>query len=252
VKFGDDHTATVEQMEAAITDKTAAVHYLAIERLAIGKGKGSLPIETILEVAHRHNLPVIVDAASEVFPLERLHHFTNLGADLVCFGAKYIGAYNGTGILAGRKDLLEAAYQQSFVSFETANNAAVGRPLKLDRQEVVAVVAALREWIETDHEERLDTHEKRGAIISQAVQGLDYVNTEWVPDERSLGSAVQVTIDEAALGKSAAQVQQALQAGTPSIMALSHDNVLRLTVPTLYDGEAEIVAERLRTILTTG
>jgi seryl-tRNA(Sec) selenium transferase len=172
-----------------------------------------------------------------------------LGADLVCYGAKYFGAYHSTGILCGRKDLLEAAFLHSFIGFETGAYRSIGRPLKLDRQEIVAVVAALREWFNLDHEERIAEHERRGQIIQQAVTDLPHVTANWVFDERTLSSGVNLTFDEAALGQTAAQVSQALRDGNPSIWAASRDNSLYLTVTEFFEGEAEMVAERLRAVL---
>ena len=244
VEVGDASGTTAAQLEAAITNKTAGIHHLAV-----GQREGELPIETVIAIAHGHGLPVIVDAASEVYPLERMLRYNELGADLVCYGAKYFGAYNSTGILCGRKDLLEAAFLHSFIGFETSAYRSIGRPLKLDRQEIVAVVVALREWFNMDHEERITEHERRGQIIQQAVAGLPHVTASWNFDERTLSSGVNLTLDEAALGQTAAQVCQALRDGNPSIWAASRNNTLYLTVTEFFEGEAEIVAERLRAVL---
>ena len=246
VEAGDENGTSREQLEAAITPQTAGLHHLAI-----GHYEGQLSIEQVLQVAKAHKLPLIVDAASAVYPLGELTRYNEMGADLVCYGAKYIGAYNGTGILAGRKDLVDAAYLHSFIGFELNTSRGVGRGLKLDRQEIVAVVAALREWIELDHEDRLAEHERKGQVIREAVTGIEQVSASWHQDERGIGSGVEVRVDEAALGKTAAGVVQTLKEGTPSIWAMSHDNVIRINVPQLFDGEAEIVADRLRAALSS-
>jgi L-seryl-tRNA(Ser) seleniumtransferase len=246
VEAGDESGTSVEQLEAAITPQTAGLYYLAI-----GHRNGQLPIEAVLTVARGHNLPLLVDAASAVYPLSELTRYNELGADLVCYGAKYFGAYNGTGILAGRKNLVDAAYLHSFIGFELNPSRGIGRGLKLDRQEIVAVVVALQEWIELDHEERLAEHERKGQVIREAVAGMPQVSTHWDPDGRGLGSGVEVQVDEAALGKTAAGVVQTLKAGTPSIWAMSHENVIRINVPQLFDGEETIVADRLRAALSS-
>ena len=94
-----------------------------------------------------------------------------MGADLVC-GAKYIGGPNSSGILCGKKALVDAAAKQGFIGFDMATNGkAFGRPLKLDRQEIIAVVVALQEWMAMDHERRLANLD-RGSRPSGASLGL--------------------------------------------------------------------------------
>jgi L-seryl-tRNA(Ser) seleniumtransferase len=244
IEFGDAQAATIEQLRAAINDKTAAILYLAV-----GQRPGELPIESVIAAAKQRNVPVIVDAASEVYPFDRLRRYTDLGADLVCFGGKYFGSYNSTGLLCGREALLEAAFLHSFVGFETSTYRSLGRPFKLDRQEIVATVVALQEWLNMDHEERIAGQERRGQIISQAAGGIAHVAVEWVPEERAISNSVYLTIDETALGKTAGQISQALQEGTPSIWVGRRDNTLHVTVSELTEEEARLVAERLRAIL---
>jgi seryl-tRNA(Sec) selenium transferase len=131
------------RVRAAMDAETASVLHVA----HCEGEPGSLSLRQVLDVAHGKGVPVVVDAAGQVYPLERFTSFTKLGADLVCFGAKYIGSVNSSGILCGKKDLVEAASMQGFIGFETvADHQAFGRPMKLDRQEVVAVVVALQEW----------------------------------------------------------------------------------------------------------
>lgn len=244
VEVGDEAGTTAEQLRAGITGKTAGIHYLAV-----GHREGQLPIETVIAIAKEQDVPVIVDAASEVYPLERLRRYHELGAALVCFGGKYFGAYNSTGLLCGRKDLLEAAFLHSFIGFETGAYRTLGRPLKLDRQEIVGTVVALREWLAMDHEERLADHESRGQIIQKALAGISQVKAKWTPDERSLSSGVHLTLDEETLGQTAAQVSQSLREGNPSIWVGSRDNTLYVTVTQLDEDESYLVAERLRAAL---
>ena len=113
----------------------------------------------------------------------------------------------------------------------------------------MATVVALQEWLNMDHEERIAGQERRGQIISQATGGIAHVAVEWVTEERAISNSVNLTIDEAALGKTAAQISQALQEGTTSIWVGRKDNTLHVTVSELTEEEAKIVAERLRAVL---
>jgi L-seryl-tRNA(Ser) seleniumtransferase len=244
VEVGDERGATTAQLEAAITDRTAAIHYVAP-----GGGEGVIPIADVIRIGKARGIPVLVDAASQIYPAELLRRYPAMGADLVCFGAKYFGAFNSTGILCGRKALVDAAYLHSFIGFETNANRSVGRPLKVDRQEVIAVVVALREWLTMDHEARIAGHKRKAQVVLQALEGLPHVSAEWAPDERTLGNGVRVTLDEPALGKTAAQIIQALQDGNPSIWVRGSGRSFRVAVPLLADGEEQIVATRLRELL---
>jgi L-seryl-tRNA(Ser) seleniumtransferase len=243
-EIGDERGTTAAQLEAALTDRTAAVHYFAP-----GGREGVLPFEEVLRIAHARGVPVIVDAASQVYPLERFQEYLGLGADLVCYGAKYFGACNSTGILSGRKALVDAAFLHSFVGFESTASRSVGRPLKVDRQEVIAVVVALREWLTMDHAPRLEEHQRRAQVLLQALEGIPHVAAEWSPDARGLSSGVRVTLDEAALRKTAAQVIQALQDGNPSIWVRGSGRTFHVNVAHLIEGEEQIVAARLRELL---
>jgi L-seryl-tRNA(Ser) seleniumtransferase len=246
VEVGADGRTTAEQLAAAITDRTAAIHYFAP-----GGGAGVVPPEEVVRIAHQRGVPVLVDAASQIYPLEELCKYTGMGADLVCYGAKYFGAYNSTGILCGRKDLVDAAFLHCFVGFESSRVRSLGRPLKVDRQEVIAVVYALREWVSMDHAARLAEHQRKIQVLRQALEGIPHVTIGPLVDQRTLSNGVVLTLDEAALGKTAAQAIEELRAGNPSIWVRGGGNSFNVTVPHLVDGEEQIVARRVREVLTT-
>ena len=133
---------------------------------------GTLSLAEVLEIAHASGIPVLVDAAGRVYPLDKFRSYTRDGADLVAFGAKYVGALNASGILCGREDLVKAATLHGFIGFETtAWEKSFGRPLKLDRQTIVAVVTALQEWFETDHDARLAGYEQRLKAMASELEG---------------------------------------------------------------------------------
>src|SRR3954447_11118222 len=95
------------QIEAGIGPRTAALVF------SNGIAAGSMPLEGVVEIAHRHGLPVIMDAAGGVPPVENLRRFVAAGADLVAFsGGKAIGGPQGSGILCGGRDLIMSAILQ--------------------------------------------------------------------------------------------------------------------------------------------
>jgi uncharacterized pyridoxal phosphate-dependent enzyme len=241
VEVGDASGTTLAQIEGAIGERTAAILYLAP-----GGMPGVVPLEEVIRLGKERGLPVIVDAAGQVYPVDGLQKYTRMGADLVGYGAKYFGAPNSTGVLCGRKDLVEAAMLHGFIGFEATANRAFGRPLKLDRQEIVAVVAALREWMTMDHGARFESYARRVHHLQEGLAGLPHV--ELAPDGDP-ATGLRVTLDEEALGKTAREVSEALQDGDPSIRANVRPGALVLSVVTLVDGDEEVIAERLRGLL---
>ncbi|MCB0063290.1 MAG: hypothetical protein KDE19_14315, partial [Caldilineaceae bacterium] len=203
-------------------------------------------------VAKAHGTRVIVDAASEIYPIERMHYVAQSGADLVCFGAKYLGAQNSAGILAGSRALVQSAKLHSFVSYEAQRSRGMGRGFKLDRQEVIGVTVALREWLTMDHEERIQQQVDRIEIITKTLSDLPHIQTEqaWDPS-REPWIQLQITVegaDDAKLN----ELCQTLRNGNPSIWLRPTfaGGKIAVMVNTLQEGETEVVANRLHEVLS--
>jgi seryl-tRNA(Sec) selenium transferase len=192
---------------------------------------------------------VIVDAAGEIYPLERMTWLPQSGADLVCFGAKYLGSANSTGIVCGKAGAVRATALNGFISFESQDNRALGRGFKLDRQEIVGTTAALHEWLHTDHEERLQEAAARIDTLIQAVEGLPHITARNVWEEEG-GPWMRLRIQlDAGLGKTAQQVAHTLQSSSPPIWVRVTGEDLFVEVHTLREGETEVLAQRLRAVL---
>jgi len=243
IEVGGDREATLAQMEAAIGPRTAAILYA-------GRSEGNsgvLSLTDVVRVAKAKGVAVLVDAAAEIYPLERMTWLAGKsGADLVCFGAKYLGSANSTGIICGRASLIDAVVAQGFISFETADTHTVGRGYKVDRQEIVGTVVALREWFAADHEARLAAQERRVQTIMQGLAALPHVKTERLWPRKGAWLQVRVTFDEAKIGKSAAAAHQALRAGDPSVRLRLEEGQIVVAVHNLKEGEDRVVVEHLR------
>jgi L-seryl-tRNA(Ser) seleniumtransferase len=246
IEIGDEDGTTAEHLEEAIGPNTAAIHYLAPG----DRTPGALPIEQVIEIGHSRDIPIIVDAAGEVYPTEKLSSYVKSGADLVAYGAKYFGAVNSSGILTGRKDLVSIARSHSFIGFEDSSLRSFGRPMKVDRQEVVAVYAALREWITMNHEDRFASYEVRIDAMRNDLPQFEGVTFSDYPQDAP-AEALMLTIDPAKAGKSAQDVIDELKAGNPSIWVreLPEDNSLAIRMLTLREGGEKVIAQRLREIL---
>lgn len=131
------------ELEGAITKDTVAVLYVAGSHLP----QVALPLEQVIDIAHGRGVPVIVDAAAQLPPMENLWHFSrDLGADLVLFsGGKALRGPQASGLMVGSADLIEAA-RQSGAPFQRW-----ARAMKVGKEEIAGLVAAVTRFVSLDH-----------------------------------------------------------------------------------------------------
>lgn len=245
---GDDDGCTREQLAGAIGPSTAAVGIKALPETE----DAFLSVADVVAIAHEHGVPVIVDAASQIYPLDYFRR-TAQSADLVCFAAKYMGASHSTGFVCGRHDLIEAVAAQGFIGFETGGAQSMGRGFKVDRQNVIGAVAALEAWFTMNHEDRLLGYDARLSDMRRRLQGLSRLQeTRLVPSTAFSGSGLHLLLDTEALGKTAHQLaNELLNTGTPGIrVGAVADDTIRIGAHTLQKGDDEIIVARLRELLT--
>ena len=246
VEVGDENGCTLKQLEAAINANTVAVAYLARRDW----DSSVVPLEEAVTMAHKNGTPVIVDAAAQVYPLDYFRQIAQ-SADLVCFGAKYLGAPHSTGIVCGKRERVEAVAAHGFIGFETWGSKAVGRPMKVDRQEVIGVVAALKLWISMNHEDRLLTYDTKFAAIQKALQEIPYADAEIVPTQSTWPFRLEVVLNTPVLGINSKQLRKELDEGNPRIrVGVRGDDTITINVHELNEGEEKIIVDRLRNILT--
>jgi D-glucosaminate-6-phosphate ammonia-lyase len=250
VETGDDNGTTSQQISAAIGPKTAAVLFPAhLDGLP-----GTVSLPEVIALVRRQRIPTLVDAAYLNYPVDVMRSFTGVGADLVCFSAKYFGGPNSGGFLCGRKDLIEAVRGLDFTQFESGRYRTFGRAFKMDRQIVVGVLVALREWLAMDHEARWRGYAHKVEVIIECLEGVPGITLTpmyFTMDERLLSGPVNcVAIHlDAHLGKTAQQLSMVAAAGNPSIATVVLDHVLVVATDTLLDGQEPIVAACLKTAL---
>jgi len=220
VQVGSKHTGcTVEELEAAITEKTAGFHYMAhgLTGSFASKDAAIVPFEDLIELAHRHGLPVIVDAAFQCYPKDGLTRYVEKGADLVAYSCKYFGGPNTAGIVLGKKELIEKVALHSFVGQEGGPggqlfmeaepdrlHGSVFRGYKMDRSSIMGAVASLEEHLETDYEEIFREARVKAALMDSEFEKIPGVKTKLydtgeVPEEPgriSLHLVLERTPDE--------------------------------------------------------
>ncbi|HLF71347.1 MAG TPA: hypothetical protein VI759_04275 [Dehalococcoidia bacterium] len=247
VEVGDEHGMTPAQVSAAIGPQTAAVFYFVPLQ---GPEPGVPPLEDVVAAAHAKGVPVIVDAAGHTYPLDNLRKYARAGADLVCYAAKYFDAPHSTGMVVGRKEYVDLVAVNSFIGFETSGYLTIGRPMKIDRQEIFALVEALREWLAMDHEGRLLRYGERCDLVLRELSGAGGVEAYRLTEREVPTPVVREGVRVLLKGRSAESVAQALKDGEPSIWVRTEGESLIVSVAFCDDAEMALVARRLREVLT--
>lgn len=244
VEVGNEFGTKQWEIESAITENTAALFHVILDP------QPTVSLEDAISIAHHHGIPLILDVAAEVPPVENLRKFVAMGADLVIFsGGKDIGGANDSGILCGRKSLIEAATLQAFP------NSGIGRPLKVSKEQIVGLIFALRRYVEKDHVQDQRRWDEMTVYMCAQLQGIPGLSAEIAfptggPRPLCI-PRVRLKMDEKALGKTVAEVVKALSQGVPSVEVYAEpvDSIIWINPQHLVSGEERIVAERMREVL---
>jgi L-seryl-tRNA(Ser) seleniumtransferase len=253
-RYGYDHAVrncgirmveveTAEELEKAVNEHTAMMLFFnANDPL------GAIKAEEFVALGKKHNVPTFNDAAADVPPLENLSRYIKMGFDLVTFsGGKGIRGPQSAGLLLGRKDLIEAAKLN-----HSPNSDSIGRGMKVNKEEILGMMVAVEQYFKRDHQAEFREWEKRVKHIADTVQPIKTVRTEvWIPEIANHVPHLRVAWDEAAVGVTMRDAVTKLREGDPSIEVVpgSREN-LTIGVWMLQPGEAEIVARRLRQVLS--
>ncbi|MDP9369562.1 MAG: aminotransferase class V-fold PLP-dependent enzyme [Chloroflexota bacterium] len=250
VDVGDEDGTTADQLAAALGPRTAA---LCVPAHLDGE-PGTVSLTDAIVIAHRRGVPVLVDAAYLVYPIERLLGLAQSGADIICFSAKYMGGPNAGGVVCGRKTWVNAISRAGFTSFELGQHRVFGRPYKLDRHTVVGVVVALQEWLGMDHMARHHGYECKVRSMIRTlggVSGIELTPCRFPMEETPIPQPInclQVRITPVT-GTNAHDLSARLSGLNPAIALHVRHDALLAVVETLADGEEEIVAARIRDLL---
>jgi uncharacterized pyridoxal phosphate-dependent enzyme len=209
-------------------------------------GEGQIHHEEFVELGRKHGIPTLNDAAADVPPVENLWRYTGMGFDLVAFsGGKGIRGPQSAGLLLGRKALIAAARQNA-----SPNGNAIGRGMKVNKEEMVGMLAALELFVQKDHAAETRDFEARADRIKKAAESVRGVRAEvFVPEVANHVPHVRVSWDRTAVPLVAAAVVRTLQDGDPSIVIRSENDMLVIGVWMLQPGEDRIVATRLHQVL---
>ena len=249
VEFGNEERTTGEALEKAIGPNTAAVHYYAVEQ---SPDPNALSLAETIEIAHAHDVPVMVDAAGQIYPLELLNKYVRMGADFQCVAAKYLGSPQSTGLALGTEEAIHKLSLQSFVSYEGRRIRGIGRPQKIDRQEMVGAVAAVKRWVTMNHEDRLEDAERKSQNIITLLKDVPGVKAELITNmmgHQPFGVDLEFYV--AVTGMTAQDVVDKLKAGDPPIWTRVRPGEERIIIHVfgLNEGEEKVVGERIAELL---
>ncbi len=249
-RFGYDHAVrncgvrlveveTREDLERAVNPKTAMMLFYNNNNK-----EGRIQDEEFAQLGKKHAIPTMNDAAADVPPVENLWKYTKMGFDLVAFsGGKGIRGPQSAGLLLGSKDLIAAARLNA-----PPNGNTVGRGMKVNKEEIVGMLAALELYLKKDFAKEQADFEKRAETIRSSAAAVAGVKAEvFVPEVANHVPHVRVTWDGKSLTPAA--VVTAMRDGEPSIAIRSEGPALVIGVWMMRPGEDKTVARRLREVL---
>ena len=239
VEIGSKEGTDPAELERAINSRTAAVIFFAGAHYA----SGALTLEQTIELAHAGGVPVIVDGAAQVPPISSLWAYTKAGADLAVFsGGKGLCGPQSSGLVVGRADLIEG------VRANGSPNSAIGRPMKVGKEELVGFLAAVEWYLSLNEPLLIERYERQVARVLAAVANRpgvtgfrDFPSEAGQPMPRA-----RLEFDSTLLGCDRDEIVRRLGEGDPYVEVLkSGQSGIWINPQTLAEGEEQYVIDRL-------
>ena len=234
---------TAKQLEKAITDKTCMLWFLNAHT-----DRGEIKWEEFIDLGKKHNIPTFIDCAADVPPVENLFRFTKMGFDLVAFsGGKGLRGPQSAGLLLGKREYIEAARMHTPPRGET-----IGRGMKVNKEEVLGMLAALELYLEKDHRKEWEMWESQIQLISDSANSVVGVETEiHVPPYANHVPSLRIRWDEKKVKITPNEVRRQLTEGHPSIQTVGDSKSVGMTTWMMVPGQERIVAKRVKEILSS-
>lgn len=246
VEIGNALQTFAWELEAAIDDETAMVLYVAGDHLA----GGALGLEEVVAIARPRSVPVVVDAAAQLPPPDNLWRFTSeLGADAAIFsGGKDLRGPQASGLIVGKAPFLAA------VAVNGSPHQRLGRPMKVGKEEMVGLLAAVEGYLERDHAAALAALEAMVAMWIERFSRRPGVCAEReFPDEAGQPAPrLRLTFDRERVGLDGVTMQRRLWEGEPAIAVAASPHGISLSFGTLDGDDSDVIARRIEQILDAG
>ena len=243
---------TLEEYEQAFNDRTVMAHFF-------NAAEGKISREDWVRVARQHGVPSFNDAAADVPPISNLWKYTQMGFDLVTFsGGKGLRGPQCTGLLLGRKDLIEAAKKNN-----SPNSNTLGRGMKVAKEEIVGLVAAVDWFLKQDDAVMDAEYRRRADVIAKQLTSIPMVQTQiFIPDVANHVPHLLITYDQNRVKITGIEVMHKMRQGTPRIELNPSTggspasaglpggpNTIVVGVWMLQPGEENVVGKRLQEVL---
>ncbi len=242
VEIGSESGTTEADLAHAIGRETAGILYVAGAHLAAGV----LPLEAVVRVARQSDIPVIVDAAAQLPPVENLWAFSAVGADLVLFsGGKGLCGPASTGLVLGARRYVERCERNA------APRQRIGRPMKVGKEDLIGILAAVEWYLRQDHDALAARYE---AMVEHLVgwgrERSDVTVTRETPGQAGQPTPRALIRLLPPIAARRDEILAALRAQAPRVELLPEDeDALYLAPETLVPGEDRTVTRRLGAVL---
>jgi D-glucosaminate-6-phosphate ammonia-lyase len=233
-----------EDLERAINERTVMMHFFNTNDPA-----GKIKLAEFAAIGKSHGIPTFNDIAADVPPVENLSKSIKLGYDLVAVsGGKGLRGPQSCGLLYGRADLIRAARLNG-----PPNSDSIGRGMKVNKEEILGMMVALEMYLKRDHEADWREWETRVKQIGDSVSSIKAVRSEmFVPEIHYRVPHVRIKWDQTSIRLTVQDVIRRLREGEPSIEVRPNTSEgLEIGVWLLGPGETEVVARRVRQVLTS-
>jgi L-seryl-tRNA(Ser) seleniumtransferase len=231
---------TTDELERAITEKTALLSFINIQA-----DKGKIQHEEWVAIGKKHNVPTCIDIAADVPPVSNLWKFNDMGFDFVVIsGGKAIRGPQSAGLLMGKKDIIAAARLHM-----PPRGFNIGRGMKINKEEIIGMYVALEQYLKYDHDAEWKQWEKGIALIDDSIKSINGVTTKvTVPPLGNITPTLQISWNPDVVKLSKKDLQEKLRNGNPSIEVGGGggENEISVTVWVMKPGQDKMVAKRLK------
>lgn len=232
---------TARDLKKAISKKTAMLWFLNANT-----GRGEIKWKEFVALGKKYGIPTFIDCAADVPPVENLFRFTKMGFDMVAFsGGKGLRGPQSAGLLLGKKKYIEAARLHTPPRGET-----IGRGMKVNKEEVLGMLAALELYLNRDHDAEWKMWEEQINMISEAAKSVGNVETKIsVPEYANCVPTLRINWDQNKIKISPDELRKNLREGNPSIQTVGDKNSVGITTWMMVPGQETIVSKRIKSIL---
>lgn len=229
------------ELEEAVNERTVMMLFLNK-----ADPKGQIQDQEFVELGKKHGVPIFNDCAADVPPVEHLWEYNEMGFDLVTFsGGKGLRGPQSAGLLFGREDLIEAAKLQHVPHADT-----IGRGMKVNKEEILAMLVAVERYLELDHEEQWGRWKSQVQFIRDTVGPVPGVQTEYyVPEIANHVPSLRITWDQEQVPITPSEAQERLREGHPSIEVRGGSEEISLSTWMMRPEEVKFVGRRIREVL---